>query len=875
MTWIDSVATFVTDHSRVLIVVMLLVTAGLAPGLAQIEDTAAVGGLSDDSPVAEANAEIQDRFTDREENTTTAVIAVSSDEENVLSREALVRTLEYQRALHDNRTVEETFVADDPVFGIENLVARAAIAADRRGQLDGATIAGWNETEGLVDANVSRDEWESPSLDEQIEHLESTNDSEVAEIVEEILDPDSNSEATRVAYQLLPESYEPGSSAADGRLMILTQETDSQISAAAEISENVSSAQAISRSIAAEQPDNESYAVYGRGMVNYEQDIVMEDSFTTLGPLALAFVLIALSLAYRDPTDVLLGLVGIVATLVWTMGTMGWLAIAFNPVMIAVPILLIGLSVDFALHVIMRYREERHRLDDGVRPAMTRSIVRVGPALGLVTVTTIVGFLSNYTSPLGDLQDFGVVTAIGIVFTLLVFGVFVPALKCELASLLDGRGWDRTPSLPGADGRVRRLLEGGAVIASRAPVVLLVVALLVTAGGAYGATHLEMSAEQELFMGDNPPEWVENVPDALEPSEYALKDDRAYIYSTFQSPDRQGFVFVEGNVTAPGTLERVDDAERTAARSDAVYESPTGEPEIVTPLSEMRAVAEEDPAFNDTFAAADTSGDAIPDRDLETVYDAFYEAAPDRAAESLDRTDGGYTAMQLRIATDGAADRSEAVGPVFDAAGAIDGADDLRAVGTGESVVEEELNDRLSTTLIESLTITIVVILSILAIVFRVTKGSATLGALTLVPVVLSVTWLFGTMALLGIPISLITAMVGSITVGIGIDYAIHVSERYWQEREGGADATAALRRTVLGTGSALMSSAVTTAIGFGVLAFSLLPALRHFGFVLALGIVYSFLATVYLQPSLLAVWDRYAPGSVVATASAAVPDDD
>jgi len=58
------------------------------------------------------------------------------------------------------------------------------------------------------------------------------------------------------------------------------------------------------------------------------------------------------------------------------------------------------------------------------------------------------------------------------------------------------------------------------------------------------------------------------------------------------------------------------------------------------------------------------------------------------------------------------------------------------------------------------------------------------------------------------------------------------------------------------------MSSAVTTAVGFGVLAFALLPSLRHFGFVLAVGVVYSFVTAVYVHPSLLVVWERYVLGS-------------
>lgn len=130
-------------------------------------------------------------------------------------------------------------------------------------------------------------------------------------------------------------------------------------------------------------------------------------------------------------------------------------------------------------------------------------------------------------------------------------------------------------------------------------------------------------------------------------------------------------------------------------------------------------------------------------------------------------------------------------------------------------------------------------------------------------------------MAVLDISISIITALVGSISVGIGVDYAIHISERYWEEYGGDTDTETALARTVTGTGSAVMSSAITTAAGFGVLAFALLPGLRQFGFILAVGIVYSFLATVYIQPSILALWAQYGPATAASTESPVLTTDD
>ncbi|WP_323174889.1 hypothetical protein, partial [Natrialba sp. PRR66] len=69
-----------------------------------------------------------------------------------------------------------------------------------------------------------------------------------------------------------------------------------------------------------------------------------------------------LTIAYRDALDIALGLFGIGVVLTWTFGFMGYADISFNQIMIAVPVLLIGLSIDYAIHIFMRQREER--LDD-------------------------------------------------------------------------------------------------------------------------------------------------------------------------------------------------------------------------------------------------------------------------------------------------------------------------------------------------------------------------------------------------------------------------------------------------------------------------------------------------------------------------------
>ncbi|WP_372479442.1 RND family transporter [Halomicrobium sp. HM KBTZ05] len=878
MSWIDRPAAVVTEHSIAVVLVVLVVTGAFGAGLGQIEQSSSVSGLSGESDVAEAYDDARTNFSTREANTTTSLIAVHNESDNALSRASLVRTLRYQRALERNETLAPTLTADEATVSIASLVARAAIGAEEREELCNCTITGWSNsprTDGNVTAGAGG-EASSPTLDEQIAQLASMDQREVAAVVEHVLDPEVTSQTSRAAYQLLPRGYEPGSTTADSHLIVVTQETDGEVRAAAAISEEVSAGQQAARAIATDQPGSESYYIYSRGLVSPQQNAAMSDSLGILGPMALLFVLLSLSIAYRDPIDVVLGLIGVGVVLVWTMGSLGWLGIAFNQTMVAVPILLIGLSVDYALHVVMRYREERGERDDGVRSAMRRSLVGVGPALVLVTLTTAIGFLANLTSPLGDIRSFGIVTAIGIVATLAVFGLFVPAAKTVTSSLLARFGFTDTPAVLGSTGFVRRVLGTGAAAARRAPFVVVAIALLVGAGGAYGATQVDVATPQTAFMADDPPAWTEELPASMQPSEFYLKDNRAFVYANFQAPDKRGFVLVEGAVDSPTVLEGVAAANETAAEYDAVFAGPGGTPEIVTPLSAMRQAARQNETFNATFHGADTDGDGIPDRDVATVYDAFHDTAPDLATRTVHRTeDGRYTAIRIRIATEGNRDRDAAVAPLLAVSTGFDDVDGVDAIATGQPVISKNLNDGLATTMVESLTLTLVVVLALLAIVFRLREGSASLGALTLAPVVLSVTWLLGTMAALDIPIGLITAMVGSLSVGLGVDYAIHVSERFAEERAADHTTERALQRTVTGTGSALLSSAVTTAAGFGVLSFSLLPALQQFGFILATGIVYSFLACIYVQPSLLALWDEYVPAWTETTEPSVSPGDD
>jgi len=292
-----------------------------------------------------------------------------------------------------------------------------------------------------------------------------------------------------------------------------------------------------------------------------------------------------------------------------------------------------------------------------------------------------------------------------------------------------------------------------------------------------------------------------------------------------------------------------------------------GEADIRSPLSVMQSVAAENETFNATFAAADTDGDGVPDQDVEEVYDTLFAVAPDQAAGVIVQNDAGeYEAARMIISTQGSAEMGQVTDEMRAIADGIEG-DGLTATATGQVILFDIVSDQLLDTVIQSLIITLVATFAFLMLTYRITEGSATLGAVTLLPVALSVTWILGTMWLLDIPFNILTGMITSLTVGLGVAYSIHLSERFNQELERTGDLWESMRRAVTGTGGALLGSAATTVGGFGVLAFAILPPLRQFGIITGLTIVYAFLASVLVLPSLLVVWYRYlGPGRSTTT---------
>ena len=171
-------------------------------------------------------------------------------------------------------------------------------------------------------------------------------------------------------------------------------------------------------------------------------------------------------------------------------------------------------------------------------------------------------------------------------------------------------------------------------------------------------------------------------------------------------------------------------------------------------------------------------------------------------------------------------------------------------------VVFQAVSDVIFESAIVSLAIALSGTAAFLVFIYWVIEGRPSLGLANVVPVVVTVALLAGTMRFLGIPLNAITGTMLALTIGLGVDYSVHVVHRFADESHQAA-LVPALDRTVRGTGGALLGSMLTTVFGIGVLALAVFPAIGQFGILTALSIIYAFFTSLLVLPSVLVVWKR------------------
>ena len=571
--------------------------------------------------------------------------------------------------------------------------------------------------------------------------------------------------------------------------------------------------------------------------------------------LGLAVLVIALLtlLFIRSLSDMLLTLAGLMLSLTWIVGAEGWLGPGGlgligppNALTATVPIILISLSVDYSIQTVSHYREQRVA-GEPVAAAVLGGLRSVIIPLSLAAITTIVSFLANILSPISGIADFGIVAGLGVGLSLIVMLTLIPAVRTIIDRRRERRGPLPPPRLianaiPGVDRLAERL--GTSITRGPAPYLLLVVVL--TVGLGFAASRITTDFSVRDFLPSNG-----NVLEDLNSLDAAVGGSTEVVS-----------VLIKAEVTETRTLQNLfhiteafEDGLRRPRAADG--EIGAGLPLLVDDwITDDGAPGDKyDPELERLFAEA-TRGLHLDPAAIQRFLDALTATDPEGVERVLVQDPEGIdtTLLQFR-AFSGDPERTK--GMVDDIDGLWFGDDDAIAV-TSQDIITLSSSDQIRESQTEAIITTIVAALSILTVFFWIALRQPVLGFIAVGPIVLVLIWVLGTMALLGIPYTIITSIITALSIGIGVDYTIHVIHRYREEFGARRNPESAAIRTLSTTGSALLGSALTTALGFGVLILSPLESFEQFGVTAAITIAYALIVSILVVPPAMTVWGAY-----------------
>lgn len=786
----------ITQRPRQLVAAFLIVTVIFGVGVTQISSDSGTSQFTQDIPSQEALEEINEKFSDARSATGGGQTTLIQEKKNVLSKRSLVSMAKLEQKLHERDGLR--------VESSSSVAKQVALQIDRQAR----------------------------TPESRVTALETATQDDIQNAVQSSL-------SNQQSRQIVSKDYNSEDGTASVTLTTVSHNVRGLDSGSVGTS-STTALQPIQLSIQSiTQRTTEGITVFGQGIQSSELSSVTFDSLTLVLPFALSFILIFLGVAYRDPIDVLLALASLLITVIWTLGFMGFVGIPFTQLLVAVPPLLLAVGIDFGIHAVNRYREEL--TDERSRKqSMKNATDQLLIAFGIVTGTTVIGFGSNIISPLPPIREFGIVAAIGIFFTFLVFGVFLPATKILSDSIKEQT---RIPNftnkaLGSEDSALGSVLSVGVIASEKAPKLVVVTILILGAVvGAYG-TGISGTFSQDVFLPpEEQPEYVDYFPGPLQPGEYDVTRVINTIEENFETGGQTTLtLYVQGDIRKDTALEEIQRMNKNPPNIIVSSDNYAQQQSILSIINQSK----QDPAVSSVVKQNDIDGNGVADDNIQQVYKKTAANRIDNyVTDSRDATRVVYS-----IESDATNREIQRVGSQIAAETRYN------AIPTGPVIVRQAVSDLISDSTVRSLAIALLLTTVFLSIVYRRMEGLARLALVNVVPVFVTIALVAGTMRYLNIPLNALTATTLSIAIGLGVDYTTHMTHRIIDEDKT-KPTREAIRVSVQGTGGALFGSMITTVFGIGSLTLAITPLLGQFGLVIAISIVYSFVVSVIMLPPL------------------------
>jgi len=546
----------------------------------------------------------------------------------------------------------------------------------------------------------------------------------------------------------------------------------------------------------------------------------------------------------------------------WTLGIIGWTNYEVTMTVIIVGPILLALGVSYGLHITNRYAEEEGTKHE----KMKASLSSTGKAVFLSAVTTVIGFISLVFTPMAPIQTVGIALSGGIVVVYILTMFMVP----NLTLLLDLRKPKHPPLKV-----FEKVVE--LPVKYNVPVIAVFLILIL-----FSATVGQQNVREDIDLLGMAPEDEESVQKMIQYSEEfeAGQIGMILIHANVSGDLNDGDPANDdpaSNLDIIDALEgKLNGIENTSAVSIVFLMKSTGLELAVsgTQLSDFIANTPLPDDIKDTAQVLldrEVTGGAsfwdllmtpedygLPGTKQSQIFllDVFYASITEETREIFVNEEFDRTLIFVDMPFVPVAQTSEYVDAVNAHTESFSGAHGESAEDlTGVAATVIEVNELIVGSQWTSLGFAIILTLITLAIVFRDIRYSFWTTSPVIATVALQ--WLF--MWQLDVSLSLVTVMIGSILVGVGVDFSIHIANRI-KELGGGI---AAIKTAAVGTGMSLFEAATVTSLGLITAKSIPIPAIQPFINVIIILLWVAAASALILLPAIFITLEKMGIGSV------------
>ena len=528
----------------------------------------------------------------------------------------------------------------------------------------------------------------------------------------------------------------------------------------------------------------------------------------------------------RIPGIIVIMALPLVLSLCWVFGIAYLLFGNLNIMTSTLGLLLFGMGIDFGIHFFARYSEER---ESGATMAdsLVTTFMTTGQAITVVGITTSAAFFVLMIADFKGFSEFGVIAGLGILFAILAYIIFLPALISVLERF-------NFLNLNVATDHQRE--DVGKNIFSYKSKVIIPIVLLISIGLTVFALFNLPNVSFQYDFSELEPEYTRY--EELNSHVRKVYSDRrtrnaAYIVTDTPKDAQQVAKVLRNRIAADTAISTVDRVEVFQDRFPGMAQQQQGK------LSRVKDIR-------------------------QLLDDPFLKNQEDVQLERLNRA----ASVQQTIPVEKVPDflrnpftsKSGEVGNLVIIYPSVSLGDGRNSMNFADEVGEVQINNNKtyyagSTSIVASDMLGLMIdeapVMVLLTIVVIITFKMLVLGGvkwtlLALLPLASSFLWMFGLMPAFGWQLNFYNLVVLPTVLGIGDDSGIHIVHRYLEEGKG------SVPKVLHSTGEHITVSAATTIVGFGGLLFSLHPGMVSIGKVAILGILLTLLASLFLLPAVL-----------------------